>query len=529
MRPTTVLLSGPIGSGKSTLSRGLRERYNAVVVSTRQLLEDHAGAKQGRTALQRLGDKLDRTTDGRWLVDDVARRTADVNLMIIDSVRKPEQVVAFRAVYPTGLLHVHLTAPMSELEARHARRRKQVLGEPSSYAEVRKNRTEYQIERLARDADIVVDTARNRPEDVLVRVAARLGFDGPRHEAQVDVLIGGQYGSEGKGNVAAYLAPEYDLLVRSGGPNAGHSVMNDDGRHVQYHLPSGATVSAARLVLTAGAVINVEKLIDEIALSDVDYKRLTIDPRAVVITDKHRTSEEDLRSAIGSTGQGVGMATAGRIIDRGGGCILAEQVEELRPYLRDSLELLHEVMCSGERVFIEGTQGSGLSLLHGPYPHVTSRDTNASGVLAEAGVPPHKVRKVIMVVRTYPIMVANPVGGTSGPMSTEITWQEVANRSGLPLEPLLAQEHTSTTHRLRRVSEFDWELLRRSTVLNGPTDIALTFTDQIDKQNLDARRFDQLTDPTIQLINEIELVTGAPVSLISTRFHRRSIIDRRSW
>src|SRR5205823_11296736 len=130
---------------------------------------------------------------------------------------------------------------------------------------------------------IVIDTVRNRPQDVLVRVAGRLGLGGPPLDRPVDVLVGGQYGSEGKGNVAAYLAPEYDLLVRSGGPNAGHSLMNAEGKHVQYHLPSGTTVCGARLLLTSAAVISVDQLMDEIAASNVAIDRLVSDRRATVI------------------------------------------------------------------------------------------------------------------------------------------------------------------------------------------------------------------------------------------------------
>jgi adenylosuccinate synthase len=114
-------------------------------------------------------------------------------------------------------------------------------------------------------------------------------------------------------------------------------------------------------------------------------------------------------------------------------------------------------------------------------------------------------------------------------MAREITWAEIARRSGLSARALQKAERTSTTNRRRRVSEFDWALLHRAAALNGPTDIALTFSDYIDADNRDARRFEQLSQRTLRFIEEIEAVTEAPVSLISTRFHARSIIDRRSW
>ena len=101
--------------------------------------------------------------------------------------------------------------------------------------------------------------------------------------------------------------------------------------------------------------------------------------------------------------------------------------------------------------------------------------------------------------------------------------------SGHDAEDIRTKELTSTTKRQRRVSEFDWALLRRAATLNAPTDIALTFVDYITKANEKARRFEQLTADTIRFIEEVERVAAAPVSLVSTRFHSRSIIDRRMW
>jgi adenylosuccinate synthase len=149
--------------------------------------------------------------------------------------------------------------------------------------------------------------------------------------------------------------------------------------------------------------------------------------------------------------------------------------------------------------------------------------------LSEAGISPTRLRKVIMVCRTYPIRVANAKEGTSGPLSQEIAWDIIAKQSGISLDILEAKEVTSTTGRSRRVGSFDWAQLRRAASLNGPTDIALTFVDYLDPINKDARRFEQLSPSTIHFIEEVENVASAPVSLISTRFDFRSILDRRSW
>ena len=170
-----------------------------------------------------------------------------------------------------------------------------------------------------------------------------------------------------------------------------------------------------------------------------------------------------------------------------------------------------------------------MALYHGYYPYVTSRDTTVSACLAEAGVAPSRVRRVLMVCRTYPIRVQNPEGGTSGPISQELRWEEMARRSGQDARRLRQSERTSTTNRMRRVGEFDWVLLRRAALLNGPTDIALTFTDYLAASNGDAKRFEQLEKDTISFIHEVESVAGARVSLIATGFNSRSIIDRRAW
>jgi adenylosuccinate synthase len=134
-----------------------------------------------------------------------------------------------------------------------------------------------------------------------------------------------------------------------------------------------------------------------------------------------------------------------------------------------------------------------------------------------------------MVCRTYPIRVKNAARGKSGPLSLEIDLDEISRRSGKRLEELQRTEITSTTRRERRIGEFDWSLLHRAAFLNAPTDIALTFVDYLDVKNEKAKRFDQLTPSTINFIEEVERVSGATVSLISTGFNTRNVIDRRTW
>ncbi len=545
-----LLLSGRISSGKSTLARGLAERFGAVHLRSRQLLLARLPAiQEERGDLQAAGAELDAATDGRWVAEDVSAAAvnhSDDAILVVDAIRIPQQISAFREIFGPRVVHIHLLAPNPALEARY-RQRKGSTVEFASHAEASVDPTEAAVGDLASLADVVIDTGLCTEEDVLVRAASQLGYYSRSYARLVDVLVGGQWGSEGKGHIASYLAPEYQVLVRVGGPNAGHKVFERGGEFTFHQLPSGCRTNLGAYVLIApGAVINASHLITEITNAQVEATRLAIDPNAMVV-DRRDAAFEDrtLKRWIASTAQGVGAATARRLmrgalgpgLSRAGSLQvvkLARDVKELKPWVRETRPLLDDAFNRGERVFVEGTQGTALSLYHGEYPHVTSRDTTVAGCLSEAGIAPTRIRKIVMVVRTYPIRVGDPEGSagmTSGPMGRELTMEDVGIRSGLDPARLRERERTSTTHRPRRIAEFSWAQLRRSASLNGPTDIALTFADYLAASNQDARRLDQLTRETILFIQEVERVAAAPVSLISTRFDLpyRSIIDRRAW
>ena len=472
----------------------------------------------------------------RGVRDALARLEGDLPedaVLLVDAVRIPEQIDAIRKSYGARVAHVHVTAPPEVLAERYETRTGGVK-ELASYEEVRQDPTEQRVRDLEPKADVLIDTDRCTEDDVFVRAASHLGLYGKGIERLVDVLVGGQFGSEGKGNIAAYLSSEYDLLVRVGGPNAGHKVFWDPEPYAFHLLPSGTLHSRADLVIGPGSVISVEQLQKEINDCQVTTARLAIDPRAMVIEPADVMFEEKtLRGSIGSTAQGVGAATARKVLrgawPDGPPVRLAKEVPELQPYLRETCEVLDNAFTRGARVFLEGTQGSGLSLHHGPYPHVTSRDTTVSGCLSESGIAPSRVRRIVMVCRTFPIRVESPRGKSSGPMSQEISPEVVAERSGISINEIQEIERTTTTDRPRRLGEFDWSLLRTAASLNGPTDVALTFADYLSIENRRARRFEQLTEESIQFIEEVERVGGARVSLISTRFHWRGIIDRRLW
>jgi adenylosuccinate synthase len=451
--------------------------------------------------------------------------------VIVDAIRIKNQIDHIRRTFGDRLRvwHVFLDADDDVLAQRYAER-DSPIGEFSTYDELKESPTEAGIRSLRDVADRVVDTTLCEPESAVAQAVAGLGLYPLEVERMVDVAVGGQYGSEGKGHVCAYLASGYDVLVRVGGPNAGHKVKHPEYTYVQ--LPSGTQSNRkARVLIGAGATIWLPQILKEINELGLGPERLSIDPQAIIIEQSDREYEERSMDAIGSTKQGVGVATARKILGRdekdhlGAPVRLARNIEELQTFLKSTAEELERAYARGQRIFLEGTQGTDLSLHHASYPHVTSRETTASGCLADAGIAPGRVRKVIMVTRTYPIRV----GGTSGPMSRIIGPETIAARSGLSVEEIEKTEVGTISGKRRRIAEFDWEQVRRSAVMNGATDIALSFADYISAINRRARRFEDLTRQTKTFIENVERVTNAPVSLISTRFGARGIIDRRTW
>ena len=272
--------------------------------------EDHGtDLPAARRALQEYGDRLDRETDGAWVAEAVSARVAELerlpDLLIVDSVRRLSQITALRAAFPR-VDHIHVSAPEPELDERYrSRGDSSGLVELSSYAEVAQNETESEVPRLAEDADVAIDTRHCDLGDVEIRAAAALRLLPSRNGRLVDVIVGGQYGSEGKGNIAYYLAPEYDLLVRVGGPNAGHKVPTTP-EYTHRLLPSGtlARQPDAKLLIGPGATLDIPQLLREIAQCGVEVGDLFIDPQAMVIEEADIDAEKKLIKGIGSTGDG---------------------------------------------------------------------------------------------------------------------------------------------------------------------------------------------------------------------------------
>ncbi|AJP73432.1 adenylosuccinate synthetase [Sphingomonas hengshuiensis] len=525
-----IVLSGPVAVGKTSFGSALLKIAGATRVSTRTFIQQRLGTSDDRGALQAAGDQLDAQTNGRWVTDAVAAAGTGApadQILLLDSARIPEQVEALRSRWPGQVFHIHLHAEDATLERRYLGRPAH-LKEFPTYDEVKRNKTEASVGALQALADLVLDTDFVAPDTLAITAMEWFEGDGPRsREALVDVIVGGQYGSEGKGNVCAHLAKHYGVLMRIGGPNAGHLVKEPEYKYVQ--LPSGTGSNKhAKILIGAGSTLWLPQLLREIMDQGLTPERLSIDPQAMVIDDEDRRLESSALQSISSTKQGVGAASARKIANRGdtpmfGPAVqLARDVGQLQDFIRDVRAELDRHFASRTRVLLEGTQGTLLSLHHGFWPSVTSRETSAAGCLSDAGISPRRVRKIIMVVRTYPIRV----GGTSGWMGRNISMAELAERSGISVGEFRKVEKGTISGVERRIAEFDWAQIRRSAELNGATDIAITFADYLGIENREATSFETLNPSAQDFIRRLERVAGTPVTLISKAFALDGVIER---
>ena len=324
----------------------------------------------------------------------------------------------------------------------------------------------------------------------------------------VSVIVGGQFGSEGKGKVAHWLAKRQkaSIVVRVGGSNSGHTAIDDTGRPRMFrHLPTACLLSDPTLVIGPGSYVDVPVLLGEIEDARLEKSRLIVSPNAVVISEHHKQTEQEwgLPSQIGSTGSGTGAAIMERLRRSGRG-MLASDDGRLREFLDDTTDRMRKALKEGERVIIEGTQGFGLSVLHSlDYPYATSRDTSAAAFVSEAGLSPLDVDEVVLVLRTFPIRVA----GCSGPLPKEIEWADIPQNQGSHG----VREYTSVTREVRRIAKFDPEVVRSAIRVNSPTAIVLNHLDYL---NRTSGRDGWRTAATEQFLQEIEELIGMSVGFV---------------
>ncbi len=328
------------------------------------------------------------------------------------------------------------------------------------------------------------------------------------------VLIGAQWGDEGKGKATDLLGSRVDYVVKfNGGNNAGHTVVVGDEKYALHLLPSGILSPGVTPIIANGVVVDVEVLFEELdALSarGVDVSRLKVSLNAHVITAYHRTLDKVTerflgKRQIGTTGRGIGPAYADKInrvgirvqdlfdenilrqkvegaLDQKNHMLVkvynrrAIEVEEivtellsyaerLRPMVADTALVLHQAIDAGKTVLFEGGQATMLDVDHGTYPFVTSSNATSGGAVTGSGIAPNRIDRVIAVIKAYTTRVG------SGPFPTELFDDsgEFLRSNGF--------EFGTTTGRPRRCGWYDAPIARYTARINGVTDFVLTKLD----------------------------------------------------
>jgi adenylosuccinate synthase len=334
-------------------------------------------------------------------------------------------------------------------------------------------------------------------------------------ESHVVVVVGAQWGDEGKGKLVDVLAERADWVVRyQGGANAGHTVDLGDRTFVLHQIPSGILHPGVRCAIGNGVVLDPDTLFDEIdglVKAGVDVEgRLYVSERAHLVLPYHKLVDGESASskAIGTTGRGIGPAYEDKIARRGVRVLDLRHPERLREVvekgaenaqarlvrygsdkvidvdavvallerlgqrllpLADDVSLtVHRAVKAKAAVLLEGAQGSLLDIDHGTYPYVTSSNTTAGGAAIGVGIGPTEIDRVLGVVKAYTTRVGN------GPLPTEFD------------EPLQSQvralgnEFGATTGRARRCGWFDALVVKYATRVNGLSDLAVTKLDVLD-------------------------------------------------
>jgi len=286
----------------------------------------------------------------------------------------------------------------------------------------------------------------------------------------VDVIVGGQGGDEGKGKISAYLALKnnYDICMRVPAPQAGHSIHYNGKRVGLALLPCGLVNENSRLLIGAGGLVSIDKLLSEIKAINLSPKRLGIDYKTTIVTREHLEEEQannHLMNDIGSVGRGIGPCRRDKLM-RKSDLLFAKDVKELSDYLTDTKKEVYSALDKDKKIILEVDHGAKLDLIHGEYPFVTSRSTNASSALGEAGIGPRDVRDIYTVLKPYVTRVG------PGPLENEIF-----DKNTLDWAHSLGGETGTVSGRLRRVGKFEWKNALEVMRMNSCTKIAITHMD----------------------------------------------------
>jgi adenylosuccinate synthase len=361
---------------------------------------------------------------------------------------------------------------------------------------------------------------------------------------KADVLLGLQWGDEGKGKVVDVLTPSYDMICRfQGGPNAGHTLEFNGIKHVLHTIPSGIFHNHCKNVIGNGVVIDpviLKKEIDALIKMGVDVKKqLLVSKRAHLILPTHRLLDAASEASkgkekIGSTLKGIGptyMDKTGRngirvgditlnnfkerynaLVEKHKQLLAFHQYEynlaELEPVWFEAIEALkqltlidseyyvNEALKSGKKILAEGAQGSMLDIDFGTYPFVTSSNTMTAGCCTGLGIPPNSVGNVIGIFKAYCTRVG------SGPFPTELN-----DETGETMRKI-GNEFGSTTGRSRRCGWLDLPALKYAIMINGVTELTMMKADVMDD-------FDTIKICTHYLINGKE-TEALPFDVINT-------------
>ena len=281
-----------------------------------------------------------------------------------------------------------------------------------------------------------------------------------------DIVVDLQYGDCGKGKVTHHLCKtgEYTHVIRyNGGCNAGHTIFHRGKKFITHHIPAGVFFGI-RSIIGPGCVVNVEqffKEIEELKAGGIDTDGLVfIAKNAHIITQNH-IEEETRETKIGTTKRGNGPAYRDKFARIG---VRAEDVPELRPYLMDLYEELHE-RCGNPIILFEGAQGFGLDIDWGSYPYVTSSNCISAAALMN-GVPPQAVRNIYGVAKSYETYVGSKKFQPAGEVFNKIQEE--------------GQEYGATTGRVRQVNWMNLNFLEKAININGTTHVVFNKMDVLE-------------------------------------------------
>ena len=331
------------------------------------------------------------------------------------------------------------------------------------------------------------------------------------------IVVDALWGDSGKGKVAAYLSRRENapLCLRAGiGTNAGHSVYLSEEQVIRTRqLPLGFLHASTRIAIGSGVAVDPRIFAAEVERYNL-HERVKVDYRCPIITEEHIAREQasqHLSETVGSTKSGSGAAQSDFVLRQ---ARQAKDIAELQPYLADVAQLANET-ASSQPVIVECSQGTFLSLALSPdYPFVTSGNCTVAAAADDVGLNWRHISGAVMVVKAVPSRVG------AGPLPGEIDADEIKQRG--------IAEYGVVTGRLRRkAGEIPWEMLRYAAMLNGPTEIALTFCDHYDPAVTGAKTRGELTKPVLELIAKVEQACGAPVTMVETGKLFEHIVDLR--